>query len=148
MKTTLKALLSAAALLTASVALAGLSGCHHHRPDPAQLDRKVTHHVEEALDDLKATPQQRQQVLAVKDRLLARGQALRGDHRAVVQEALSLWEAPGFDRARALALVDARVDALRAMAHEAVDAAAEVHDTLTPAQRAQLATRLRRHAAE
>jgi Spy/CpxP family protein refolding chaperone len=148
MKTTPKALLSAAALLTATVALAGLSGCHHRRPDPESLDRRVTHHVEETLDDLKATPEQRQKVLAVKDRLLARGQALRGDHQAVVKEALSLWEASSFDRSRALALVDARIDALRAMAHEAVDAAGEVHDTLTPEQRAQLAARLRKHAAE
>ena len=49
---------------------------------------------------------------------------------------------------RALALVDARIDAMRTMAHEAVDAAAEVHATLTPEQRAQVSKRLRRHLDE
>ena len=135
-------------LTVAGLALAGLAGCGHHRPDPAHMEKFVTNRVNDALDDLKATPEQRQKVLAVKDRLLARGKELRGDHQAVVNQALSLWEAQSFDRAAALALVDARLDAMRTMAHEAVDAAAELHETLTPEQRAQLAARLRRHARE
>jgi len=148
MKTTLKKTLTLAAALLGGVALLGATGCSHHRPDPARMEKMVNHRVEDALDDLKATPEQRQKITAVKDRLLAGGKAMRGDHRATVKEALGLWEAQSFDRARALALVDARLDAMRAMAHEAVDAAAEVHATLTPEQRAQVARRLRRHVDE
>jgi Spy/CpxP family protein refolding chaperone len=148
MKKKLTAAASFAALLVAGLAVLGFTGCGHHRPDPARMEKMVTHQVDDALDDLKATPEQRQQITAVKDRLLARGQALRGDRQAVVKEALSLWEASSFDRVRALALVDARLDAMRTMAHEAVDAAAEVHQALTPAQREQVARRVRRHAGE
>jgi Spy/CpxP family protein refolding chaperone len=144
MKTPLKAALPLVALLAA----VGLTACGHHRPDPARMQKMVTRQVENALDDLKATPEQRQTITAVKDRLLARGQALRGDHQALAREALTLWEADRFDRARALALVDARLEAMRTMAHEAVDATAEVHQALTPEQRAQVAKRLRRHLEE
>jgi periplasmic protein CpxP/Spy len=145
MKPALKKLLSLTALLAAGVAVAGFTGCGHHRPDPARMERMVTHRVDDALDDLKATPEQRQKITAVKDRLLASARAMRGDHQATVKEALGLWEAASFDRARALALVDARLDAMRAMAHEAVDAAAEVHATLTAEQRAEVARRIHRH---
>ena len=147
-KTTIR-LASVAAVLAAGVTLLGAAGCgHHRRPDPARVEKMVTHRVEDALDDLKATPEQRQRILAVKDRLLASGRALHADHRTVAKEALGLWEAASFDRARALALVDARIDAMRAMAHQAVDGIAEVHDTLTPEQRAQVTKRLQRHLEE
>jgi periplasmic protein CpxP/Spy len=148
MKKRLTSVLSLAALLAVGVTVLGAAGCGHHRPDPARMEKMVTHHVDDALDDLKATPEQRQKITAVKDRLLASARSLRADHRATAKEALGLWEASSFDRARALALVDARIDAMRAMAHEAVDAAAEVHSTLTPEQRAQVARRLHRHVDE
>jgi protein CpxP len=148
MKKRLTAVLSFTAMLAAGIVVLGLSGCGHHRPDPARMEKMVSHQVEDALDDLKATPEQRQAITAVKDRLLTRGKALRADHRATVKEALGLWEASSFDKARALALVDARLDAMRTMAHEAVEATAEVHQTLTPEQRAKVTRRLRRHVDE
>jgi Spy/CpxP family protein refolding chaperone len=148
MKTTLKKTLSLAAVLTLAVVALGATGCGHHRPDPARVEKMVTHQVDDALDDLKATPEQRQKIVAVKDRLLASGRSMHADHRATAKEAFGLWDAPSFDRARALALVDARIDAMRAKAHEAVEAAAEVHATLTPEQRAQVSKKLHRHFDE
>jgi protein CpxP len=148
MKKRLTSVLSLAAFLAVGVTALGAAGCGHHRPDPARIEKMVAHHLDDALDDLKATPEQRQQITAVKDRLMLSARSLRADHRATVKEALGLWEASSFDRARALALVDARIDAMRAMAHEAVDAAAEVHATLTPEQRAQVTKRLHRHVDE
>ena len=135
--------------LAALALLAGgalLAACHHpHRPDPAQVEKRVTAHVEEVLDDLKATPEQRARVLAVKDRLLAEGKKLQGAHDQVFTELLAQWEGASFDIARVEALADGRIDDLRAFAHQAVKGAAEVHDVLTPEQRAQLARKIRRH---
>jgi Spy/CpxP family protein refolding chaperone len=148
MKKNLARILSLTAVLAAGTAVLGSTGCGHHRPDPARMEKMVSSRVNDALDDLKATPEQRQKITAAKDRLLASGKALRGDHQATMKEALALWDAPGFDRARALALVDARLDAMRTMAHQAVDAAAEAHETLTPEQRAQVSKKLRRHTEE
>jgi protein CpxP len=148
MKNRLMKLLSITAVVVAGVTILSTTGYGHHRPDPARMEKMVTHRVDDALDDLQATPEQRQKITAVKDRLLLGARTLRADHRATVKEALGLWEASSFDRARALALVDARIDAMRTLAHEAVDAAAEVHATLTPEQRAQVSKRLRRHLDE
>jgi Spy/CpxP family protein refolding chaperone len=148
MKKILTAIGSLTIVLAAGLALAGFSGCGHHRPGPERAERMVNSRVNDALDDLKATPEQRQTVLAVKDRMLASVKALHGDHQALVKDALSIWEASSFDQARALALVDARIDAMRTVAHQAVEAAAEVHGTLTPEQRAQVAARMRKHARE
>jgi Spy/CpxP family protein refolding chaperone len=105
----------------------------------------VTDRVVDALDDLDATPEQRTRIHAVKDRLLTAAQEARakgGDHRA---ELLAAWRSEQPDAARLHALVDQHLDEMRAVAHQAVDGAIEVHDTLTPAQREKLATKAERH---
>jgi Spy/CpxP family protein refolding chaperone len=141
----------AAGLLVAggAVALAGFAGgCGHHGGhgrDPAAVAAFVTDRVDDALDDVDATPEQRARVHAVKDRLLAAAQEARGkrgEHRA---ELLAAWRSEQPDAARLHALVDQHADELRALAHQAVDGAIEVHDTLTPAQREKLATKAERH---
>ena len=51
---------------------------------------------------------------------------------------------PGEVKAKLHALVDARMDELRKLAHDAVDAGVEAHDVLTPAQREKLAKKAER----
>ena len=46
------------------------------------------------------------------------------------------------------ALVDERVDEMRALAHQAVDSAIELHGVLTPEQRAEIAKRVEERMAE
>lgn len=137
-------------LAIAGLLLAGgfVAGCHRgpgaHGRDPAEVAKLVTERVEDALDDVDATPAQREKILAVKDRLLAEGQKLRGDREALHAELLAAWKAERVDRARLHAEVDARIEALRAFAHSAVDGAADAHDVLTPEQRAKIAKKLER----
>jgi len=124
------------------------SGCHrgpggHHR-DPAELAKFVTERVDDALDDLDATPAQRERINAVKDRLLAEGAKARGDRDALHAELLAQWKADPIDRARLHQIVDERIDALRAFAHAAADGAADAHDVLTPEQRAKVAKKAER----
>jgi periplasmic protein CpxP/Spy len=120
-------------------------GFGHHRMSPEQLSAFVTDHVDDALDDLDATPAQRDRIHAVKDRLVTDGLALRdggqGMHRAFLDE----WKAASPDKARLHQLVDERVEAFRKVAHEAVDAGVEVHDVLTPEQRAKITKKAERH---
>ena len=68
-------MVSAAVLLlgVGIVTLTAFSGggfCHHGHRDPAQMAAFVTNRVEDALDDLDATPDQRTRILAVTDRML------------------------------------------------------------------------------
>ncbi len=131
--------------LAALVALAGFGRCGGPHPhDPAQMAAFVTDRVDDVLDDLNATDAQRQQIHAIKDRLLAQAAELHKDGEPLRGEVKAQWESATPDRARLHALVDQRADAMRAFAHQAVDAAIEVHDILTPEQRAKLEKKMER----
>jgi periplasmic protein CpxP/Spy len=139
-----------AALLAvaAVVGLAGFAGgfghgCHGGR-DPARMAEFVTGRVDDLLDDVDATPEQRTRINAVKDRLLAAGEQARAGHKEVHDAAVAEWKAATPDAAKLHALVDARVEEMRAFAHQAVDAGVEVHGVLTPEQREKLTRKIER----
>lgn len=142
--TTLKklaSLLAVAALGLGALALAAFRG----HGDPAQREAAVTRRVEKMLDDVQATPAQRQQILALKDKLVADGKALHASHADTRTRLLALWNADQPDPAQVHALVDGRADAMKAFADEVADAVLQVHGLLTPAQRAQIGEKLQQH---
>jgi periplasmic protein CpxP/Spy len=127
---------------------AGCGGHRHHGPiDPARMDRRVTEHLEDYLDDAKASDAQRARILAVKNRLLPDGIVLAQSQRQVSKEIAEQLASDRPDPARLHALVDQQIEAARVFAHKAVDGAVEAHGTLTPEQRAPLAKKLRRIAS-
>lgn len=141
-----KPLTLGALALVAVVALTGFrGGCGRpdHR-DPAQVAAFATARLDDALDDVDATPDQRARIQAIKDRVLARAQALRAGREDARQALLAEWSAASVDRAKVHALVDARAAELQALAHEVADAAIEAHGVLTPEQRAKLARKAER----
>jgi len=121
-------------------------GPFRHGHDPAEAAAFVTSRVEDALDDLDATPAQRTQVLAIKDRMVAEVQSHRDVRQQTHAAFLAEWNAATPDRAKLHALVDQRAAEMTATAHQAVDAAIEVHDALTPEQRAKVAKKAARFA--
>src|SRR5512144_3264463 len=77
-KKTLAVGAAAVGILGGAAVLTGFAGgCHghgwhgRHGRDPAAMAAAVTGHVDEALDELDATPAQRTKIHEVKDRLLA-----------------------------------------------------------------------------
>jgi Spy/CpxP family protein refolding chaperone len=120
-------------------------GCGHGPHSPAEISSFVTGRLDSALDDLAATPAQRDQIHAIKDKLLADGLQLRSDGQAARDEVLAQWKSETPDRAKLHALVDQRVEAYRAFAHEAVDAGVDVHGILTPDQRAKVTSKIESH---
>jgi periplasmic protein CpxP/Spy len=144
-ETDMKRILLSLAAVAGLVTLAGFAGrCGAHPRTPAEMAAFVTDRVDDTLDDLNATDAQRQQIHAIKDRMLARAAELHQGSEAVHAEVLAQWQSPNPDRAQLHALVDKRMDAMRAMAHEAVDAGIEVHDVLTPEQRAKVTKKIER----
>lgn len=138
-------LLLAAGCLAGLAVLGGFAGGCGHRPrDPAEVAAFVKDRVDDALDDVSATDAQRSQIQAIADRLLASGQAMHQDGQPLHAELLSQWQSPNPDRARLHSMVDQRIDAMRAFAHQAVDAGIEVHGVLTPEQRAKLEKKAQR----
>jgi Spy/CpxP family protein refolding chaperone len=135
------------ALATAALSLAP-AGCARHRADPAHIDKVVTAHLDDALDNLDATGAQRAKVHSLKDKLLQDGLALRGGQREARRELVAQWDADRPDAAKVHAVIDARIEALRAFAHEAADAALDLHETLTPEQRAKVSKRIHRRMDE
>jgi Spy/CpxP family protein refolding chaperone len=135
----------AAAGIATLTGFRGGCGRPDHR-DPAAVAGFVTDRVDDALDDLDATPGQRTAIHAVTDRVLARVLQHRGEHDADRAVLLGEWRSASPDRARLHALVDQRAAEMTAMAHEAVDAAIEVHATLTPEQREKVARKVERRA--
>jgi periplasmic protein CpxP/Spy len=137
------------AILAGATVLSGFAGgCHGHGHghgrDPAAMAAAVTKHVDELLDEVDATPAQRKKVHEIKDRLLASARQAHDAHDADRAALLAAWRSPNPDRAALLARVDARIDAMRAFAHQAVDGALELHATLTPEQREQVAKKVER----
>jgi len=138
--------LAGALVAAGALTLTAFHGGPFRHHDPAEAAAFVTSRVEDALDDLDATPAQRSQILAVKDRMLAEVQKHRDTRQATHAALLAEWNAETPDRAKLHALVDQRAAEMTATAHQAVDAAIEVHDALTPEQRAKVAKKAARFA--
>jgi Spy/CpxP family protein refolding chaperone len=123
------------------VLLGGAAGKRMH--GPGHMEHMFGKRLEKLLDEVNATPEQRQQITAIKDELVAKRRAAREAHRADLQELLALWESPNPDRGRVHARIDERAREHVAFAHETADALAKVHGILTPEQRAQVAEKMR-----
>lgn len=131
------------------LALTGFAGhCGGHGHGPARMERMVTHHVEDVLDDIQATPEQRTQILAIKDRLVARAKALHEGHGSLRQQLVAQWDAASPDVAKVDAIIDERAEAMKGFAHDVAGALAEVHGVLTPEQREKLSKRIHRRVDE
>lgn len=138
--------------LVGVVALAGWAGggCgghgrgHGHGRDPAQVAAFVTDRVDGLLDDVDATPEQRTRIHAVKEKVLAEAQALHSDRKEAHDAIVAEWKSASPDAAKLHALVDARAEEMKALAHQAVDAGVEVHGILTPEQREKLTRKIER----
>jgi len=107
------------------------------------MRRIVDGKLEEALDALNATAEQRQRIDAVKDRTIAAFQAERVDHAAELDRVLGLFTADTIDKNAVASLRKDAEGRLGRVADAVVKAFVEVHDTLDAGQRKQAVTRLR-----
>jgi Spy/CpxP family protein refolding chaperone len=142
MKKIVSTVLALAAVAGGTLAL---TAAKYHHGGPAHLEQMINHRVDKMLDDVKATDTQRQQILAIKDKLLADGKALRASQADVRKQLLAQWNADQPDTAQVHALVDGRADATKKFADEVADALVQVHGILTPEQRATVAQKLQQH---
>lgn len=146
MKTQNKFLVAGTALV-AFVLLTGFrgGGWGGHGRDPERVKQFVTARLDDRLESLHATDAQKKEIQGLKDGLFTDGQRLFTDNQDARQEALAQWDAEKPDATRVHALVDARVDAMRAFAHKVADAFLRAHDILTPTQRQQVSEGVRAH---
>lgn len=102
------------------------------------------------LDFLEVTPEQRQELLAIKDRLVARFhaelEAWKAQRPERARQAADFWRSNNPDADQLRALVDQKVELFRSFGYTLADAALEMHQVLTPAQRDDLARLIEVHA--
>jgi protein CpxP len=134
----------AASAVLAVVMLSGFrGGGWGWNRDPERVKQMITWRLNDKLDDLQATDAQKQAVNSVKDRLFEQGKLMAQEHEGVRVEVLTQLESDYPDAQKLHRIVDSRIDAVRAFAHQVVDAALEVHKVLTPEQRKELSTEYR-----
>lgn len=127
------ALLALTATAGTAFAWFGHKGGHH-----ARLQSFISWRVSQALDDIDATDAQRTRIEAIKARAFALGEEHAKSRPAIRAAVLEQWRAEKPDARAVHQLVDDRVDEIRALAHQAADAALEVHGTLDAKQRAAI----------
>jgi Spy/CpxP family protein refolding chaperone len=102
------------------------------------INRMATAKVEDFLDDLDATDPQRRRVHEIKDELIKQGMPLIDAQKRAKEELKVEWAAETPNVGRVHAIIDDRIDGIRAFIHKIADGAIEVHQLLTPKQRAEI----------
>jgi Spy/CpxP family protein refolding chaperone len=130
--------------LLAGLAL-GSAACARETEAPAdaEIAARVHGRVQDALDDLDATVEQRRQIEPLEQRLVDEIVGLREGAQGAHEQAAELWLSDNPDPKRAHALVDERLDAARQAAHQMTDLVLDLHRVLTPEQRQALVERLK-----
>jgi Spy/CpxP family protein refolding chaperone len=138
----------AAALLGSVIGLAGFGWSHRHGCHGEKfLQRMVDAHLEETLDDLKATPEQRAQINQLKTGLVADFQALHDGHQSLLTSLSQQFSSDRLDAATLDANSDSLLKAHDQLRLDLRNAVVRVHDLLTPEQRQQVAAKLQEHSA-
>jgi Spy/CpxP family protein refolding chaperone len=118
---------------------AALASGHMHE---GFIKRRVTRHIDAALDAVGASSAQRDAVHAARDHVFATIDENHKAERGDLDAALTLWQADRIDPA-ALAALRTRHQAVAKKTGDAiVQALSDAHDALTPAQRQKLAAYL------
>ena len=134
--------LAGAFVLALAVGGAALASGHLHE---GFVKRRVTRHIDAALDAVNANAAQRDAVHAARDHVFSTIEDNRRAERGDLDAALSLWQADRLDPA-ALATLRAHHQAAAKKTGDAVvQALSDAHDALTAAQRQKLAAYLKDH---
>ena len=119
--------------------------CSHGTRHGAMMHKFVDFMVSEKLDEIGASDAQKQKVGEIKDRLMARGEALRGERMAAHKEIMEQLSRDQPDAERVHALVKERTEAFARFADDVASGVLEVHAVLTPEQRQKLLAHAREH---
>ncbi|MCA9543827.1 MAG: Spy/CpxP family protein refolding chaperone [Myxococcales bacterium] len=131
------------------IASAGFFGHHHGRHMSAEKVKKfVDWRMDAMLSELDASDDQRAQIKGLADELFEAVKPQFEGRKATRELVMAQLTAEKPDAKALHALVDERIEAMRALAHQAVDAGVEAHGVLTPAQRTQLAELIRERHGE
>ena len=133
-------------LLVGVLAVAGAAvaaGVHHGRA--GFMKDRMDGRIKAAMDEIQATPQQRQVVEQAETEILnavqAKAQAHKGAHKAL----LTAFAGDQFDAQALQTFADARAKDVQDIASVVIPSLQKIHDALTPEQRAKLVQLVQEH---
>jgi Spy/CpxP family protein refolding chaperone len=121
---------------------AALASGHFHE---GFVKRRVTRHIDAALDAVGADAAQRDAVHAARDHVFATLDESHQSQKADIAGVLTLWESDRLDAAQIAALRARHQATAKKTGDAVVQALSDAHDALTAAQRQKLADFLRAH---
>jgi|GEM_PF-1737979 len=139
------AIVGIAVLAIAAITGVAAAAARRAHRDPQQVHDFINRRVDRLMAAINATDAQRAQINQIKEKLFSEGMDLRQSQRALRRDLLATWDAPQVNPDDVNARVDKQVEAFRAFAHDAANASIQLHDILTPEQRAQLKQELQNH---
>ncbi len=128
--------------IVAGIAGACNEGCKFN---PDRIKKMISWKVDDVLDDIDASDSQIERVNQIKENLFKEGEAMIKKCMADHENMLAEWKSETPDKDKIRAYVDNHLEAKRQMAYKLVDASMELHDILTPEQRAQLIEEVEDH---
>lgn len=140
MRTWMKLAIVVAVLGAAGTTFAVAAGAHGERR-LRFMKHMIDARVEDALEDLNATPAQKQAIDAAKDDIVAKLGAHLDAQHGKHAELVAALTADKLDEATVLKFVDRRTDEAKVLAKEVAPDVVTIHDTLTADQRKKLAER-------
>ncbi|MCA9550464.1 MAG: periplasmic heavy metal sensor [Myxococcales bacterium] len=130
-------------LVGAVALLSGFTRCgHHHRPDPERVQKHISRHVEDFIDDIDATEAQATQIRALGQRVSDEVPDAMKQHRAFKKTLTDAWKSPAPEREGVHQALDAQSQRVTALMHRMLDVALDLHDVLTPEQRQEITSHL------
>ena len=134
--------LAGALVLALAVGGAAMASGHLHE---GFVKRRVTRHIDAALDAVGANDAQRNAVHAARDHVFATIEDNRRAERGDLDAALSLWQSDRLDPAAVATLRAHHQDAAKKTGDAVVQALSDAHDALTAVQRQKLAAFMKSH---
>ena len=132
-------------LLVGVLGIAGAAvaaGAHHGRA--GFMKDRIDARVQAALDEIQATPQQRQVALEAENDIVNAIQAKVKAHRGAHQALLTAFASDKFDAALQT-FADARAQDVTDVASVVIPSLQKIHDALTPEQRAKVVQLVQQH---
>ncbi|MBW1808665.1 MAG: Spy/CpxP family protein refolding chaperone [Deltaproteobacteria bacterium] len=110
-----------------------------------QVDRFINNHLDKVFKEINASDSQREQITAVKDKLLVQLRAMKGSHKADLETVFEEMKKDKPDAQKLHALLDTQIEQKKEFAHQAIDALIEVHAVLSPEQRTVVQDKIKQH---
>lgn len=133
-------------LTSLTVLLGGLSACGHRDHGRGWSDERVTEMrgkvIEKISDKLTLNDAQKQKLGVLADEVLAQRKALKGDSTDPRAQMQALVKGDKFDRDTALALLNAKTQAVQGQGPKVIAAMADFYDSLNPEQQQQVRERM------